>query len=88
MMNGAYAGPVTEGKAEVTVESDPSSRRPASAGRSPRAMERASTSGLTPSAMIMTTCEPSPGGLPADARNFSFRIKRARQFAQVRDSGQ
>jgi hypothetical protein len=29
--------------------------------------------------MINTTCAASPGGLPADARNFSFRIKKARQ---------
>src|ERR1700687_3867619 len=39
-------------------------------------MERASTSDRTPSAMIITTCAASPGGLPADARNFSFPMKR------------
>jgi hypothetical protein len=32
MMNGEYAGPVTEGNAEVIVESEPSSLRAASAG--------------------------------------------------------
>lgn len=85
MMNGAYAGPVTDGNAEVIVQSEPSSRKPARPGSSPREMERARTSGLTPSAMISTTCAPSPGGLPADARNFSFRMMRA---AEARDSGQ
>jgi hypothetical protein len=35
--------------------------------------------------MIITTCAASPGGLPADARNFRFRLKRA---AEARDSGQ
>jgi hypothetical protein len=85
MMKGAYAGPVTEGKAVVMVESVPSLRSDASAGSCPCVMERESTSGLNPSAMIITTCAASPGGLPADGRNFSFRLKRA---AEARDSGQ
>jgi hypothetical protein len=48
--------------------------------------------------MIITTCAPSPGGLPADARNFSFRIGKAGNvvlvsaarlpIAEARDSGQ
>jgi hypothetical protein len=47
--------------------------------------------------MIIMTCAPSPGGLPADARNFSFRMRRAGAIvfcrrpipiAEARDSGQ
>jgi len=33
--------------------------------------------------MIITTCAASPGGLPADARNFSFPMKKAWQNSSL-----
>src|SRR5439155_1471091 len=63
----------------VMVDKLPSAHSAASAGNRPLSMERASTSGRTPSAMIITTCAPSPGGLCADARNFSFPDEESRQ---------
>ena len=60
MRKGAYAGPVTVGKQEVTVKNAPSSRVRAIAGATGgRSLVRESAaprvSGRTPSAMMMMT---------------------------------
>ena len=60
MRNGAYAGPVTVGKQDVTVKKAPSSRSRAIAGAMgasdfARASAALSVSGRTPSAMMMMT---------------------------------
>lgn len=52
---GVYAGPVTDGKTEVTVCSPPSARSFESAGNSPRSIAAVRVSGLAPSATRMTT---------------------------------
>ena len=60
MRNGAYAGPVTVGKQDVTVKNAPSSLERAIAGATggrsfARVSAALSVSGRTPSAMMMMT---------------------------------
>src|SRR5687768_3436990 len=63
MRNGAYAGPVTDGKADDTVCSPPAaSRSLASAGSEPSSSAAASVSGRAPSATRMMTRESAGAG--------------------------
>ena len=55
MMNGAYAGPVTDGNTVVIVRKLPSSRSCARAGSSPDRIAAPSTSGRAPSARRVIT---------------------------------
>jgi hypothetical protein len=55
MRNGAYAGPVTDGKHVVTTWLAPSPLKRSSAGSPPARIAEASVSGRAPSARRMTT---------------------------------
>ncbi len=76
MTNGAYAGPVTEGKTDVTVCIAPSSRSDASAGMIPRFIASARLSGRAPSATIIMTGNCSSGDHPAARPTFPERWPR------------
>src|SRR5262245_11843415 len=81
--NGAYAGPVTDGKHDVTVNNPPLARRRASAGNWPPSIAAASASGRTPSARRMTTdtgCSASGGYRKVAAGRFCLNPARVRSF--------